>query len=279
MASSYFKNFPTVSYSGTLATNILKKIKIDSRIRDKTSVFYPYTLLDGERPDTIAENYYEDSNFAWLIYFANEIIDPYFEWPLSNDELQEFIKSKYQSLQRAMDTIVFFRNNWHPDETIITRGAFESLPGSLKKYWQPIFDYRGEISSYERAKKDMVVETNMVVMLNHNGNLPFEIGDIVKQGSSASGIVRSRSPGSVVVEKIQGLFANTIATNYDETSSATITSSSIIAKAIPDNEAVYWTPVTAFDYEEEINEQRKTIYILDKRYLDQIEMEMKGLLI
>ena len=32
-------------------------------------------------------------------------------------------------------------------------------------------------------------------------------------------------------------------------------------------------------YEEEINNQRKTIYILDKIYLDQIELEMKGMLI
>jgi len=279
MASSYFKNFPTASYSGVLVTDIMKRMKIDSKVRDKSSVFFPYTLIEGERPDTIAENYYEDSNFAWLIYFANQIIDPYFEWPLWEDEMHEFIKSKYQSVQKAMDTVVFFRNNWYPDESIITQGAFQSLPGSLKKYWQPIFDFRGNISSYERAKKDMMVETNMVVSLNHNQNLPFEIGEIVKQGSSASGIVKARSSGNIVVEKIQGAFANTATTNYDQTSSATITSSSIITKAIPDNETVYWTPVSAFDYEEEINNQRKTIYILDKIYLDQIELEMKGMLI
>ena len=84
MSTSYFKNFPTISYGDALVTNIIARAKLDSTVRNKASVFFPYTVRDGERPDIIAGNYYEDPNFAWLIYLANEMLDPYFEWPLTS---------------------------------------------------------------------------------------------------------------------------------------------------------------------------------------------------
>jgi len=278
MASSYFKNFPTVAYGGSLVTNIIARVKIDSALRDKIAVFFPYTVQDGERPDTIANNYYEDPNFAWLIYYANETLDPYFEWPLSSNEFFSFIQQKYGSVAKAQDTIVFFRNNWQADETIINPGAYNSLPGALKKYWAPIIDYKNMISSYERAKLDTVVETNYVVEIQHNKTTPFTFGEIVKQGS-ASGIVSGVSSGVIIVEKIQGSFTTGAVTNYTGSETATASSVTTLNQPIPSNELVYYSPVTAYEYEDELNEQRKEIYILDKSYLNQIELEMKTLLV
>lgn len=278
MASSYFKNFPTIVYSGSLVTNIIARAKIDSSVRDKTAVFFPYTVREGERPDTIASNYYEDPNFAWLIYYANETLDPYFEWPLSGNEFKEFIQRKYGSVAKAQDTIAFFRNNWQTDEAIINPGSYNGLPGALKKYWAPIFDYKNTIISYERAKLDTVVETNFVIEMQHDGTTPFQNGEIVKQGT-ASAIVSSVSSGVVVVEKVQGSFIAGSITNYEGSQTATVTSVTTLNQPLPSNELVYFSPVSAYEYEDELNEQRKEIYILDKSYLNQIELEMKNLLV
>lgn len=278
MASSYFKNFPTIVYNNSLITNIIARAKIDSSVRDKTAVFFPYTIREGERPDTIANNYYDDPNFAWLIYYANQVIDPYFEWPLSTNEFLKFIQGKYGSVAKAQDTIAFFRNNWEVDDTIISPGAYNSLPGSLKKYWAPIFDYKNGIISYERAKLDTVLETNFVVEIQHNGTTPFQNEEIVKQGS-ASAIVSGVSSGIILVEKIQGSFTTGAITNYSGDQTATATSVTILNQPTPSNELGYYSPVSAYDYEDELNEQRKEIYILDKSYLNQIELEMKTLLV
>lgn len=277
MASSYFKNFPTVVYNNSLATNIIARAKIDGTVRDKTAVFFPYTIREGERPDVIASNYYEDPNFAWLIYYANETLDPYFEWPLSANEFQSFIRTKYGSVPKAQDTIAFFRNNWQIDDTIINVGAYGGLPSNLKKYWVPILDYKNNPISYERAKLDTVVETNFVVEIDHTGITPFQIGEIVKQGL-ASAIVASAYSGAIVVEKIQGSFAAGTISNYDGTQTTTVTSVTTLSQPIPATELVYYSPVSAYEYEDEINEQRKEIYIIDKTYLNQIELEMKALL-
>ncbi len=277
MASSYFKNFPTVVYNNSLATNIIARVKINSAIRDKTAVFFPYTVREGERPDVIASNYYEDPNFAWLIYYANETLDPYFEWPLSANEFQEFVSAKYGSAAKAQDTIAFFRNNWQADDTIINIGAYGGLPSNLKKYWAPIFDYKNAPISYERAKLDTVIETNFVIEIEHNSVMPFQVGEIIKQGT-ASAIVSSAYSGSIVVQKIQGSFTAGVITNYEDTQSTTATTVVVLSEPIVDTELVYYSPVSAYEYEDEINEQRKEIYIIDKLYLNQIELEMKALL-
>ena len=278
MASSYFKNFPTIVYNNTFITNIIARAKIDSSVRDKAAVFFPYTLREGERPDTIATNYYEDPNFAWLIYYANEIVDPYFEWPLTESELGEHIKLTYQSVARAQEKILFFRNNWETDETMISLGAFDSLPAALKKYWAPVFNYKNTIINYERAKLNTVVETNKTIEIAHSGNTPFVVDDIVKQSTSASGVVAGVSSGIIIVQKIQGEFTAGAITNFASTASATVTSVTTLKQSLSDTEAVYFSPVTAYDYEQELNEQRKEIYIIDKTYLNQIELEMKTLL-
>ena len=279
MSALYFKNFPSISYNNTIVTNIIARAKIDSKVRDKTLVYFPYTIQEGDRPDVIAAKYYDDANFSWLIYYANEIIDPYFEWPLMQNEFEEFIKIKYGSIVYAQEKIVFFRNNWTSDESMITQSAYSSLPAVLKKYWRPIFDFKGKIITYERVKSDTVVETNKTVQIQHNGTTPFAIDQIVKQGAYTSGIVKSVQSGFVVVDKIQGEFSAGTITNFAGTASATVTSATTINQPLSDLEAVYFSPVTALDYEEELNAQRKEIYIIDKIYLDQIEMEMKNLLI
>ena len=278
MSTSYFKNFPTISYGDALVTNIIARAKLDSTVRNKASVFFPYTVRDGERPDIIAGNYYEDPNFAWLIYLANEMLDPYFEWPLTSLEFEQFIKRKYGSIALAQATIVFYRNNWSIDDTIINTGAYQSLPSSLKKFWTPIYDFRNNITSYERAKLDTVVETNKVVQVTHSGASDvFDYGEVVKQGTN-SGVVSGVLSNSFLIEKVEGEFTTGTVTNFDGSATTTATAVATINQSIPTAQVVYYSPVYAYDYEEEINEQRKEIYILDRAYLNQIELEMKTLL-
>lgn len=100
----------------------------------------------------------------------------------------------------------------------------------------------------------------------------------MKQGS-ASAIVSGVSSGIILVEKIQGSFTTGAITNYSGDQTATATSVTILNQPTPSNELGYYSPVSAYDYEDELNEQRKEIYILDKSYLNQIELEMKTLLV
>ena len=108
--SNYFSYFPTVKHdlnrdgSFVTITNILKRFKIHDDVREQTEVFYPYQLQDGDRPDVVAEKYYGNANYAWLVLFSNNIVDPVKEWPLYGTDFTNYLKSKYGSIELANTT-------------------------------------------------------------------------------------------------------------------------------------------------------------------------------
>ena len=45
----------------------------------------------------------------WLIFLANNIVDPYYSWPLTQNTFQDFIISKYGTIANAKSTIKHYR--------------------------------------------------------------------------------------------------------------------------------------------------------------------------
>ena len=109
--SNYFSYFPSVEHdlkqNGTFVTvtNILKRFKLHDDARDQTEVFYPYQLQDGDRPDVVAEKYYGNANYAWLVLFSNNIVDPVKEWPLYGTDFRNYLVTKYGSIESANTTV------------------------------------------------------------------------------------------------------------------------------------------------------------------------------
>ena len=47
------------------------------------TLYTPYTVSDGKRPDQVSYEVYGDEQFYWVILQINEITDYYNQWPLS----------------------------------------------------------------------------------------------------------------------------------------------------------------------------------------------------
>jgi len=107
--SDFFRNYPTGFYNidkvkpvrGTFSTNILTRIKAKPEIFKNVFTYYPYRIEEFERPDTLASKYYGSSDFAFLIFLANDITDPLYEWPLFGDDFENLIIEKYGSVADA----------------------------------------------------------------------------------------------------------------------------------------------------------------------------------
>lgn len=97
----YFGNFPLISYGGVDMRNLVLRAGVARSIVDKYGVFYPYRVLDEDRPDTIAFDYYGDSDFAWLVLASNDMVDPYHDWPLCEADFMPYIESKYGSYEAS----------------------------------------------------------------------------------------------------------------------------------------------------------------------------------
>lgn len=113
--SNYFSYFPTflqdLKQDGVTreVTNIFKRFKIRSNIKDNLNVYYDYEVQAGDRPDIIAEKYYGDGAYAWVVLHFNDIIDPVFDWPLFNYDFDEYIKGKYGSISIAQSQVYEYR--------------------------------------------------------------------------------------------------------------------------------------------------------------------------
>lgn len=54
-------------------------------------MFYSYDIQEGETPEIIAHRYYDNSYRYWLILFANQMLDPQWDWPLTSAEFEKYM--------------------------------------------------------------------------------------------------------------------------------------------------------------------------------------------
>lgn len=87
-----------------LAIDITRRFRIEKVIRNSRLVYYEYDIQDRDRPDIMAEKYYGNSQLDWLFFVTNNIIDPYFQWPLNYKQFEDYIRQKYGSTSVAQGT-------------------------------------------------------------------------------------------------------------------------------------------------------------------------------
>lgn len=127
--SQYFSNFPILSYSlpglpnATTVTDVTKRFILRDFYRRNMFDFYQYDIIDGERPDNVSYNFYGESDLDWLILLPNEMLDPYYEWPRSQYDLNEFIRKKYGSVSTAQAT------THHYEQIIQSRSSIQDADG------------------------------------------------------------------------------------------------------------------------------------------------------
>ena len=91
----YFENFPIIEYDGKKVRDITRRNTLMRNLQTNPLVFLPYTVKEGEKPEDISNFYYGSTDYTWLVYLSNNIVDPYHQWPKSELELQDYIIDKY----------------------------------------------------------------------------------------------------------------------------------------------------------------------------------------
>lgn len=289
LSSTLYTKFPSVYYNDELATNITARVKFKDVVKKNMAVYYPYTIIEGERPDTLAFKYYDDATYSWLIFLANDITDPMFDWPLTNDLFNKMLVTKYGSVAEAQERTLFYRVEWASDDSSISQSTFDALPAGNKKYWTPVLGTNNKISSYQRAQVDWAIETNKLIKIavTQTSDVDLNSDNIVYQltsgETSAKGVVDGfDAAGLPILKHIEGVFVANKSLYIKQTTSdvvyGTIDAVTSLASNLTPIEENYWVPVSAYDYELEINESKKHIVLIDKIYLDVIEKDLRNLM-
>ena len=81
---------------GQEVLDITRKVRLSTALRSVSLDYLSYTLDDGDKPEDIANYYYDSPDYAWLVLMSNDIVDPYTEWYKSSEELDAYIKVQYE---------------------------------------------------------------------------------------------------------------------------------------------------------------------------------------
>jgi hypothetical protein len=99
---SYFSHFPVVGYgidstTGKIITakNIILRAKFSDYAKKHSSNMVSYKIKDEDRPDTIAYKLYGQSSLHWVVLLFADIMNPYYQWPLKQNELEIILSKKY----------------------------------------------------------------------------------------------------------------------------------------------------------------------------------------
>lgn len=159
----YFSKIPLVPYdvAGTgekrAAVNILQRAKIRDILKDKTLIFYPYTIQDGETPELIAFKLYGNTLFHELVLMANDIHDVNNDWPLSSDNLIETMRKKYGTKLRDGVELAMGAHHHYEDKhgNVIDKETFLTTPAVERR---DVTVYEWEIAQNEKKRRIVLLD-------------------------------------------------------------------------------------------------------------------------
>ena len=102
----YFRELPNVEYQSFLSNaissqdylkvkNLFRRNKLRDDLKGVFTLFNKYEIVEGARPDTVAEEFYGDAELDWVVLLTAGILNVRDEWPLSNYQLYRYAEEKH----------------------------------------------------------------------------------------------------------------------------------------------------------------------------------------
>ena len=107
---AYFQELPNISYPSLLPSsskvedriivkNIFRRSKLRTDVDQSLTAFDYYYVQEGQRPDILAQDLYQNSELDWVILTTNNITNIRDQWPLDHNDLHNYMLEKYGSEQ------------------------------------------------------------------------------------------------------------------------------------------------------------------------------------
>lgn len=99
---SYFSKLPRIAVDDLvngnteiILTNIFARSAFLKEVTDNTAIFYEYEVKEDETPEIIAHKLYGTVERFWIVLLFNKLMNPIYDFPLNQQQLESLIESKY----------------------------------------------------------------------------------------------------------------------------------------------------------------------------------------
>ena len=307
---SYFRQVPDFDYVSrdsnqrqiseyATVKNLFRRGKLRDDIFGNLSFFTKYNIIGDERPDNVAYKLYNDETLDWVILLSNNIMNIQTEWPLPQTVFDKLMLEKYESYENLYSGIHHYETKEIRDSVgnlIIPEGI--TMPTQWKSGNGLVQSIKSEVQilSYSIVtKKVSILLTNGIenlkvgseIILSNSTNLAFN-GSFTVAGIEAedSGkvlafnfdldISAEEDIVSIGGKEIVEFISNepmTTSTNYyyqyydnGLNSTVRVTSSNFLL------------PVTNYEYEINLEEKKRNIFILKPRYLNIVFNDLEDIM-
>lgn len=105
----YFRELPNLEYQSFLSDrkssdeyllvkNLFRRVKLRDDLQNVFTLFEKYEILDGARPDTVAEQLYGSSQYDWVVLITAGITRVRDQW--------HFLINKFMIIQKNSMVII-----------------------------------------------------------------------------------------------------------------------------------------------------------------------------
>jgi hypothetical protein len=103
---SYFRELPNLEYQSFLpdrkasdeyltVKNLFRRVKLRDDLQNVFTIFDKYQIIDGARPETVAEELYGSTQYDWVVLVSAGITRVRDQWPLSDKDVYDYSESIY----------------------------------------------------------------------------------------------------------------------------------------------------------------------------------------
>jgi len=284
--------------------NLFKRGKLREDIFENLAFFEKYSIIGDERPDNVANKFYGDSTLDWVVLLSNNILNIQSEWPIEQNAFDKFLLEKYGSYDNLYNVRHYETTEIKNSLGItVLEGGIQVSPTwkSNGNFVEFINSQIAAISSGDSVNSSTTVT---VYMLNGIPNLQVGnqvvIADVVENEYNGAQIV-TEILSSDALASGGGDIDSVTAFRYELPTAPIIASPTLSSQKkesvlfyVSENSTFagnsyyyeYWDPglgysnlvpsinfvreVTNYEYETNLNESKRNIFILKPRYLNVI---------
>ena len=108
MPKDYFSSMPKIEYDINndgevkIAIDVLTRIRKRANFVASGAVFYNYAMRDGDTLEIVADKYYGNPKYHWVVAIINDIYHHTYDLPIESRNFDRFIADKYGSYERSV---------------------------------------------------------------------------------------------------------------------------------------------------------------------------------
>ena len=93
--AKYTKILPQLTYNGVSIADITHRLDMLKTVSQYETMYYTVTISEDQSPEKVAEQYYGNQDYWWIVCAINKVIDPFYDWVMREPEVYAYTNKIY----------------------------------------------------------------------------------------------------------------------------------------------------------------------------------------